>query len=77
MDAFGSITHDVLCDDSDDEEAYYMDDDFFDHFSSDNGFEGPDYEEPDVLDDKKTAEPNVYNEWTVVTNNDIVAKTCQ
>jgi hypothetical protein len=55
--------------DSDDEDAYYMDDDFFDHVSSDDDFEGPDYEEPNVLDDKKMVEPNVYDKWTVVTNN--------
>jgi hypothetical protein len=64
--ALGSMAHDVLCDDSDDEDAYYMNDDSFDHFSSDDDFDGPDSEESNVLDDEETAEPNFCNEcWTL------------
>jgi hypothetical protein len=70
MDDLGLLAHGALYDNDDDEDAYYMDDDFFDHFSSDDDFEGLDYEESNVLDDASMAEPNVGDEWTVVTNND-------
>jgi hypothetical protein len=70
MDAFDAMSHDEIEEDMD---AYYMDDDFFDHFSSDDDFSSVEYDETNVLDVKtfqtETTEPNVVDKWTVVTDN--------